>query len=58
MSGHSGSNFALHMEDRASKNEAKKLFPESTKISWVPTSLLTVCGAWHTVGAQQPGILC
>lgn len=51
MSGHSGSNFALHMEDRASKNEAKKLFPESTKTSWVPTSLLTVCGAWHTVGA-------
>lgn len=52
MSGHSGSNFTPHMEDRASENEAKKQFPESTKISWVAATLLIVGGAWHTVGAQ------
>lgn len=52
MSGHSGKDFIPHTEDGASKNEAKKLFPESTKISEAAAALLTVCGAWHTVGAQ------
>lgn len=51
-------NFAPHMEDRASKNGAKKPFPGSTKISWAAAAPLTAHDMWHTVGTQWPMTLC